>query len=144
MRYKYLTVLSGFLIENLMLVFGWNSGHFKYLLLFMITDYITGLMVAAVNKNSAKTESGRLSSEIAYRGIAKKLSMICMVAIGYSCDNILNIQNFLIRETVIMSFIINELLSVTENVGLMGVPIPNIIKNAIEILRQKEEDNENI
>lgn len=114
---------------------------FIILLVFMCTDYITGLILSGVFKKSKKTESGGLSSEIGFKGLIKKVCIIICVIVANLLDTALN-TNY-IRNVVIISFMTNEVISIIENLGLIGVKIPKAITNAIDILKKKEdEENE--
>lgn len=118
---------------------GWSSDMVT-LLIFMGCDYITGLTVAGVFKKSQKTETGTLSSYVGFKGICKKVAMLLLVLIAYRLD--ITLGTTYIRTAVIMALIVNELISLTENLGLMGVPIPPIILKAIDILKNKDKDGE--
>lgn len=111
---------------------------FIILLIFMCTDYITGLILSGVFKKSKKTKSGGLSSEIGFKGLIKKVCIIICVIVANMLDYVLK-TNY-IRNVVIISFITNEVISIIENLGLIGVEIPKVITNAIDILKGKEED----
>lgn len=113
---------------------------FIILLVFMCTDYITGLLLSAVFKKSKKTKSGGLSSEIGFKGLIKKVCIIICVIMANLLDYVLD-TNY-IRNVVIISFMVNEVISIVENLGLIGVKIPKVITNAIDILKGKEEENE--
>lgn len=111
---------------------------FIILLIFMCTDYITGLILSGIFKKSKKTESGGLSSEIGFKGLIKKVCIIICVIVANMLDYVLK-TNY-IRNVVIISFMTNEVISIIENLGLIGVKIPKAIINAIDILKGKEED----
>lgn len=112
---------------------GWDTSLVT-LLLFMGIDYITGLAVAACGK-SPKSDTGRLSSKIGWRGIAKKCVSLLLVLVAVRLD--ITLGTSYIRDAVCISFCLNELLSITENAGLMGVPLPAALKNAVELLQSK-------
>lgn len=107
------------------------------LLLFMSADYITGMIVGAVFKNSSKTEDGGLESRAGWKGLVRKFSTLILVVIAARLDIILDTDY--IRSMVAFAFLANELLSVVENVGLMGVKIPKVLSNAISILNERGE-----
>ena len=113
---------------------GWDSG-LKTLIIFMAVDYITGIMVAGVFHNSNKTQSGTLESRAGFKGLCRKALILCFVLIGQRLD-ILCGSDF-IRNAVIIAFCTNDLISITENAGLMGVPIPEPIVKAIDVLQDK-------
>ena len=118
---------------------GWNSAM-TTLLLFMVADYLTGLIVAGVFKNSPKTATGALQSKAGLIGLIKKCMILFMLLIACRLDMLLNTT--IIRDGTCISFILNELISITENAGLMGVPIPQPIKRAIDVLKSKEESQD--
>lgn len=107
------------------------------LLLFMLADYITGMIVGGVFKNSSKTEDGGLESRAGWKGLVRKFSTLILVVIAARLDIILDTDY--IRSMVVFAFLANELLSVIENVGLMGVKIPKVLSNAISILNERGE-----
>jgi len=119
---------------------GWDTG-LATLVMFMTIDFISGLIVAGVFQKSKKTESGALESRIGWKGLARKCMTLLFVLIAYRLD--LMIGTDYIRDAVIIGFCANELISIVENAGLMGIPLPNVIKKAIDILVQKEEGAEN-
>jgi len=102
----------------------------------MAIDYITGLLVAGVFKRSTKTESGALESKAGFRGLCKKGVTLLIILVAVRLDIMLNLKDF-IRNAVVIAFCVNEAISIIENSGLMGVPIPQIITQAIELLRKK-------
>lgn len=115
---------------------GWDNA-LKALIIFMVADYVTGIIVAGIFKKSTKTKTGRLSSKIGYKGLCKKGMILLFVLIGNQLDMVFG--STYIRDAVCIGFMANELLSITENAKLMGVPLPKIIDNAIELLKNKEE-----
>ncbi len=116
---------------------GWNSA-LGTLIIFMVADYITGLLVAGVFHKSGKTESDTLNSHVGWKGLCKKSVMLLFVLIAHRLDIVIGADY--IRNTVIIGFIANELISIVENAGLMGIPLPAPIKKAIEILQNKEDE----
>lgn len=110
---------------------GWDTSLVT-LLLFMGIDYITGLAVAACGK-SPKSDTGRLSSKIGWRGLAKKCVSLLLVLVAVRLD--ITLGTSYIRDAVCIAFVANELLSITENAGLLGVPLPTVITKAIELLQ---------
>jgi toxin secretion/phage lysis holin len=118
---------------------GWDA-PMKLLVSLMCVDYITGLVVAVVFKNSPKTENGCAESKAGFKGICRKGVMLCVVLIGYRLELAMGIGY--IRDAVIYGFSVNEIISITENAGLMGMPMPTVLRNAIEILKQKSGENE--
>lgn len=116
---------------------GWSAG-LTTLLIFMAIDYLSGLVVAGVFHRSPKSEGGALESRAGWKGLVRKGMTLLIVLIGCRLDIMLG-SNY-IRDALIIAFIINELLSIIENAGLMGVPIPKALENAIELLKDKESE----
>lgn len=115
---------------------GWDAG-LATLLMFMAVDYLSGLVVAGVFHKSNKTDTGTLESNTCWKGLCKKCMTLVFVLIAYRLD--LTIETNYIRDAVIIAFIGNELISIVENAGLMGVPLPTVITKAIDILQKKAE-----
>lgn len=118
---------------------GWDTGLVT-LLIFMAADYIMGLIVAGVFHNSPKTDSGKLESRTGWKGLCRKCVTLLFVLIAYRLDLTLGVDY--IRDAVIIGFVANELISIVENAGLMGLPLPKVVKNAIDILTKKAESME--
>lgn len=116
---------------------GWSS-DLATLMIFMGIDYITGLIVAGIFKRSKKSKNGGLESKVGFKGLAKKVMILLFVLIGYRLDLLLGSDY--IRTAIVIAFIVNETISITENAGLIGVPIPKPIMNAIDILKSKEDE----
>lgn len=115
---------------------GWDAALIT-LLIFMGVDYITGLIVAGVFKNSTKTDSGALGSNASFMGLLRKGMVLLVVLVACRLDIMIG-TNF-VRDAVVIAYCVNEMLSIVENMGLMGVPIPEAITKAIEILKKKSE-----
>ena len=115
---------------------GWDAG-LATLLIFMALDYVTGLIVAGVFHNSTKTDTGTLESKAGWKGLCRKCMTLIFVLVAYRIDLILGLDY--IRNAVIIGFIANELLSIVENAGLMGLPMPEAITKVIDVLK-KEPD----
>ena len=120
-------------------LFGGFDASMVTLLAFMGVDYVTGLIVAAAGK-SPKSENGGLSSKIGLKGLAKKCVVLLLVLVSARLD--ITLGTSYIRDAVCIGFIVNELLSIIENAGLLGVPLPKALKNAVEILQTKNNKEE--
>ncbi len=112
---------------------GWDA-PLGSLVIFMAVDFATGLLAAGLGK-SPKTEKGGISSAVIFTGLAKKVVILLLVLIGYRLDLVLELDY--VRNTVIIGFLANELISVAENAALLGVPMPEVIKNVLEVLKSK-------
>ena len=115
---------------------GWDSALIT-LVIFMSIDYIAGLLVAGVFKQSPKSMNGALESRAGWKGLCRKGMTLLVVLVANRLDLAIGVDY--IRNAVIIGFIANELISIVENAGLMGIPLPSAIKKAIEILTQKAE-----
>lgn len=115
---------------------GWDAA-LTTLVIFMAIDYATGLIVAGVFHNSSKTESGALESRAGWKGLCRKGMTLLIVLIACRLDLVMNTT--FVRDAVIIGYIANETISIIENAGLMGLPIPDVITKAIEILTKKTE-----
>ena len=116
-------------------IFGGWSEDMVTLMIFMAVDFITGLIVAGVFKASGKSETGALNSKASFKGLCKKCVMLLFVLIACRLDVLLGVDY--IRTATVIGFILNEAISIVENAGLMGIPLPEIITKAIEILKNK-------
>ena len=118
---------------------GWTSAM-TTLLIFMAIDYITGLMVAGIFKRSKKTKNGALESRAGFKGLCRKGVMLLVVLVACRLD--IELHTTYIRDAVCIAFIANETLSIIENAGLMGVPIPNFLKKIINRLKTTVDESE--
>lgn len=119
---------------------GWSTG-LQTLLIFMLIDLLMGFINAGVFKNSPKSDTGGLKSKASFEGLCKKGIILVFVLIGYRLDLTFDLDY--IKNTVIISFIASELISIVENAGLMGIKLPQIISDSIDILNKKTKDNSN-
>ena len=115
---------------------GWDAALVT-LIIFMGVDYVTGLIVAGVFHNSEKTKNGALESRAGWKGLCRKGVPLLVVLVACRLDLVMG-SNF-IRDAVVIAFIANETISIIENAGLMGIPIPAAIMRAIDILKNKAE-----
>lgn len=117
---------------------GWLLGGvdgFMYALItFIVIDYITGIMVAVVER--------KLSSEIGFRGIFKKILIFILVGIGNVIDIYLVKNGSVIRTAIIFFYISNEGISIIENAAKIGLPIPKQLKDILKQLNKDNESNE--
>ena len=120
---------------------GWTQ-TMTTLVAFMALDYLTGLIVAGVFKKSKKTKSGALESHVGYKGMVKKGIMLSMVYVAVRLDITLEVD--FIKNYTIYGLIGIELISLVENWGLMGLPVPKALKNAIDKLVNREEEARNV
>lgn len=133
------------IIETLQLIFtivgvyiGWFIGGFDELLYalvaFVAIDYITGIMVGIIDK--------KLSSSVGFRGIFKKMLIFLFVGVGHTIDFYVLKNGSAVRTAIIFFYLSNEGLSILENSGRIGLPIPNSLKNIFKDLNKEDEDDE--
>ena len=124
-------------------IFGaWNFA-LTALCICMVIDYISGFVVAGIFHASPKSAGGGLDSNAGWRGLARKVATLVLVLLAHFLDVLLGWDY--IRDATVIAFTVNEILSIIENFGLMGVFIPPVILKAIDVLRQRtappEEDD---
>ena len=114
---------------------GWDSA-IAALLVCMAVDYISGSLVALVFHKSTKTESGAYNSMYGLKGLCKKGLMLLFVLVAVQIDRILGTDY--VRDAVCIGFCANEILSIIENLGLAGIPMPEAVIKALEQLQTKK------
>lgn len=120
---------------------GWDSA-LTTLVIFMAIDYLTGLIVAGVFHNSEKTETGALESRAGWKGLCRKGVTLLIVLVACRLD--VAVGSDFIRDATVVAFVANETISIIENCGLMGIPIPAVVTKAIEVLKNKSEGEDNV
>lgn len=115
---------------------GWDAA-LATLIAFMAIDYVTGLIVAGVFRASDKSETGALNSVACWQGLLKKGMTLIIVLVAARLDIVLGTA--LVRDAVVIAYVVNETISIIENAGLMGLPVPDVIMSAIEQLQGKNE-----
>lgn len=130
--------LIGSLVTSL--IGGWDV-PMKALVICMIIDYISGLMVAGIFHKSRKSDNGALNSSIGMKGLCKKCMVLFWVIVMAQVGKVTNMEY--LRNALIIGFIANEFISIAENSKLMGIPLPKPIFNAIDVLTERSERNEN-
>lgn len=139
MKEGFCTVI-GVIGSTIASLFGGFDAALITLIIFMGVDYITGLIVAGVFHKSTKTKNGALESGAGWKGLCKKGVTLLVVLVACRLDLVMG-SNF-IRDAVVIAFVANETISIIENAGLMGVPIPTVITKAIEVLKKKSESED--
>ena len=118
---------------------GWDAA-LQTLIICMAVDYITGLIVAGVFHASPKTKTGTLESRAGWKGLCRKGMSLLIVLVACRLDAVMG--SSFVRDAVVIGFIANETLSIIENAGLMGVPIPKALARAVDILKQRAEEEQ--
>jgi len=133
----YAITVSGLAASLLCYAFGGFDKLLQTLLLLMAVDMISGIICAVVFRCSAKTETGRLSSRASLQGFFKKGCCLLLVVVAVHLDALIGTGN-LTRDAAIVAFCINELISIMENMGQMGIKMPAPIMNALDMFGKKE------
>ena len=115
---------------------GWDAAM-AALLVCMSADYLSGSIVALVFHNSSKSESGSYNSIYGIKGLFKKGLMLLFVLVAVQIDKMLAIDY--VRDAVCIGFCTNEIISIVENLGLAGIPMPAIVTKALEQLQKKQD-----
>ena len=137
MKYKIFTVIALLGSTVAELFGGWDTA-LKTLLIFMVLDWLTGgIILPAVFRKSPRSPNGALESRAGWKGICRKGMTLLYVLIAARLDMVLGVEY--IRNAVCIGFIANEVLSIVENAGMMGVPMPSMIKKAVDILKDTAE-----
>lgn len=125
-----IAVVGGF-IGGMM---GGFDGLIYSLVAFVIIDYLTGIMASIVEQ--------KLSSEIGFKGILKKVSIFMLVALGHIIDSKLLGSGTALRTAIIFFYTSNEGISILENASRMGLPIPKKVKAVLEQLKKEGDEDE--
>lgn len=125
--YKTVTTGVGAIVGY---IFGEWSVLLQILLAFVIIDYVSGLLASGVE--------GKLSSKVGFKGIAKKIMIFVLVAVGHFVDKAIG-DGSMVQNAIIFFYLGNELLSILENAGRTGLPVPEQIKNAVDVLKGKSK-----
>lgn len=132
--YSTIGAIGGFVA----MAFGGWSDALITLIVFMAVDYVTGLIVAGIFKKSKKSESGALESRAGFKGLCRKGVALLIVLVAVRLDIIMHTSY--IKDAVIIAFVANESISIIENAGLMGIPIPGVITKAIDVLKKNSDE----
>ena len=115
---------------------GWCLGGFDgflyALLVFVVVDYLTGIMAGYIQK--------KLSSEVGFKGIARKVVIFLLVGIGHILDAQVIQTGSVLRTAVIFFYLSNEGISIVENAAIIGLPVPQKLKDVLEQIRDKEDE----
>lgn len=115
-------------------MYGEVNGLFWALIAFMALDYITGVVVAIIEK--------RLSSEVGFRGLAKKFLILVFVAVGHIADAYILGGTPAAMSAVMLFYIANEGISIIENAAALGLPVPKKLTSIMEQIKNKSESEE--
>lgn len=129
MKY-FINNVTSILLTTIIYLLGGMDIALKSLIIIMMIDYITGIASAIYNK--------KLSSKIGFKGIIKKFSYLCIVALSVVIDNLIG-QNGVIRTLVIYFFVANDGLSIIENMAEMDIKLPKKLIDSLEQIKKRGE-----
>lgn len=135
MKVKFCSIV-GVIGSSVMAFVDRGGTALETLIIFMIIDYITGISVAVFWRRSGKTKRGLLKSEAGWRGLCKKGMILGFVLIGNRLDILLD-TNY-VMNTICIGYAMNELISIMENAGLMGIPLPAVVQGIVEVLSDED------
>ena len=115
-------------------MYGEVTGLFWALIAFMALDYVTGVIVAIIEK--------RLSSEVGFRGLAKKFLILVFVAVGHIADTYILGGTPAAMSAVMLFYMANEGISIIENAAALGLPVPKKLTNIMEQIKNKSESED--
>ena len=110
-----------------------------FLAIAMVVDYVSGVMVAWAGK-SPKSETGYPSSKAGFNGLLKKGFIVLIVLVATMLDKAIGTNGMMFQTATVCYYLANECLSIIENAGLMGLPVPSAIKKAMETLKDKNDN----
>lgn len=139
MKENIITGAIGFVGAAIASLYGGWDAALTTLIIFMAVDYLSGLAVAGIFKASPKSQNGALESRAGWKGLMRKGFSLLMVLVACRLD--LLIGTTVVRDATVIAICANELISFVENLGLMGVPVPAPITKAIDILKNKSEED---
>ncbi len=126
MKFMINTIFTVVCTAATYLLGGWDVA-LLVLCSFMAIDYLTGVIIAVINK--------KLSSEVGFKGLAKKLFIVLMLILAVLLDRLVGNPEWIFRTLVAYFYIANEGVSIVENIAVLGVPIPKRIIDALEQLK---------
>ena len=125
--------ISGVIGAVVGFLYGEISGLFIAIIALMALDYITGILCGIAAKN--------LSSETGFKGLVKKLMILAIIAVGHLVDCYIIGTGSALMTAVILFFAANEAISILENAALLGLPIPKKLRDVLEQIKDKEDDD---
>ena len=132
---KYVSLCAGLVVG---LYGGWTQGT-RVLVVLMVIDYVLGCL-CALTGHSLKTQSGHFLTSVAFAGLLKKAVIMLVILVAVQVDKALGQgDGVMFRSAAEFFYIATEGLSIIENAGLMGVPVPKPLKQALEALREEQD-----
>ncbi len=140
-KYKYTVCAAASIMGNYLgEIFGGWDIMLKSLIILMIFDYISGFFAALIGK-SPKTVNGKANSRVGFSGLVKKGIILILVAACVTIDELIG-TNCFVRNSCIVGFCVNEILSLSENAALFGINIPYAMNKGVDMLKKKESEED--
>ena len=109
---------------------GGVDGFLYAFLMFVVVDYLTGLMAAYIQK--------KISSEVGFRGICRKVAIFCLIGIAHILDAQVIQSGSVLRTAIVFFYLSNEGISILENVTIIGLPVPQKLRDVLEQIGDKD------
>ena len=129
---SWICVVTGALGGVVAAAFGGWTFLLTALCILMVMDYVSGLVVAGVFHRSPKSQTGGLESLAGLKGLIRKIATLCVVMIAHLIDRMIGTEY--IRDATTIAFSLNEIISILENAGLMGIKLPAVLTRALDII----------
>ena len=138
MKYRFITG-AGLAGSAVAALFGGWDKALQTLVLFMVADWFTGgLILPGIFGKSPKSPNGALESRAGWKGLCRKCMTLLCVLVAARLDALMGTGY--LRDAVCIGFIVNEAVSLIENAGLMGIPLPQVLKKAVDILKEQSQE----
>lgn len=134
---RQLCAAIGMIGAGISWIFGGFDAALTALMICMVIDYVSGCIVALVFHNSPKTDTGSYDSRLCLKGLCKKVLMLLTVILAVQIDRLLGTDY--VRDAVCIGLATNEVLSIVENLGRAGIPMPQVVIKALEQLQKNEK-----
>ena len=132
-------IFVGYFTTFITNIYGGWKGNDTTLLIFVLLDYVMGVSLALIFKKSNKTKTGGLSSRVGFIGICKKITIFALIIVANRLDVTLGCSPY-VKDTVVYCFMINELISIFETVGLMGLKLPTILTKSLDVMKERTKN----
>lgn len=136
---NYLSLIVGTISTFIVNIYGGWSNALTTLVIFMIIDYVSAI-IQAIEGKSLKSENGKLSSRVGFKGIFKKIMILLMILIGYRIDITFNLTY--VKQVITLSYICNEFISIIENLTYIGMDKLPIFDKITTLIKKEVSENE--
>lgn len=137
----YFSTVCGIVSGGIVAALGGFDDILNALFVCMVIDLLLGVL-CGIEGVSEKSKGGHITSSAFVKGLFKKITELCVVALGVQLDVVLGTE--FVRSAAICGFICSEIISLFENSGKLGVPMPDVIKKALDTLNTKAGENNDI